>query len=222
MKKLQSAFAVLLCLMTAIVGFVGASKVSAASYPSKLSGIKKGAVLKYNGYDSLYYKTNSDYKIFCTTFHTANVGSSCSLSSSQWSEPVQAGVAAAIKKYNSNKSQKNYYYTELAINEFLYYYGGKNSVNRISTTRNVRNTAGVKTYYNAAVSGYNKANEKFDFKITNSKLTFSESGNYYVSNKITVKDTNGNLSKYSASVSGAKDAKIYNKSGNSFYVRVPK
>ena len=219
MKKLQYLVAVILCLVTAIIGTVG---VKAAAYPTKLSGIKKGAILKYNGYDSLYYKTNSNYKIFCTTFHTKGVGSSCSIASSQWSEPVQAGVAAIIKKYNSNKSQKNYYNAELAINEFLYYYSGKNSVNRISTTRDVRNTSGVKTYYNEAVSAYNKVNKKFSFKITNKSLTFSESGNYYVSNKITVKDENGNLSSYEPTVSGAKDAKIYNKSGNSFYIRVPK
>ena len=215
MKKLQGLFAVILCLVTAIVGMIG---VKAASYPTKLSGIKKGAVLNYNGYDSLYYKTNSDYKIFCTTFHTEGVGTSCKLSESQWSKAVQAGVAGAIKKYNSNKSQQNYYYAELAINEFLYYYGGKNSVNRISTTRDVRNSNGVKTYYNAAVSAYNNYNKGFDLKLDVSKLTFTESGNYYISNKVTVK----NADSYKTSLSGISGAEIYKKSSNSFYVRVPK
>ena len=215
MKKLQGLFAVVLCLVTAIVGMVG---VKAASYPSKLSGIKKGSVLTYNGYDSLYYKTNSNYKIFCTSFHIEGVGSSCSLSKTQWSEAVQAGVAGVIKKYNSNKSQQNYYNAELAINEFLYYYGGKNSVNRISTTRDVRNSNGVKAYYNAAVSAYNNYKKAFDLELNASKLTFTETPNYYVSNKITVK----NADSYKTSLSGIKGADIYKKSGNSFYVRVPK
>lgn len=219
MKKLQTLVAVFVCLLTAIVGMFS---VKAASYPTKITGIKKGAVLKYNGYDSLFYKTNSNYKMFCTKFHVADVGSSCTIAGSQWSKPVQAGVAAIVKKYNGSKSQKNYYYSELAINEFLYYYGGKDSKNRISTTRDVRNTAGVKPFYTEAVNAYKKANEKFDFKFTNSKITFSESGNYYVSNKLSVKDTNNNLTSYTATVSGAKGAEIYKKSGNSFYVRVPK
>lgn len=225
MTRLNKNFAIILCFVIALIGTLFTStKVEAASYPSSLSNVKKEATLKYNGYDSLFYKTTGNYKVFCTTFHTKNVGSSCKLASNQWSNSVQAGLAAIIDKYNGSQSQKNYYYAELATNEFLYYYSGKNSVNRISTVRDVRNTSGVKAFYDVAVNAYNKANKSFDLTLTTSsgKLTFSESGNYYLSNKITVKDKNGNLSNYTPIVSGAKDAKIYKKSGNSFYIRVPK
>lgn len=225
MTRLNKNFAIVLCFVIALVSILFTStKVKAASYPSSLSNVKAGATLKYNGYDSLFYKTTGSYKVFCTTFHTKNVGSSCKLASSQWSNSVQAGIAAIINKYNGSKSQKNYYYAELAMNEFLYYYGGKNSLNRISKVRDVRNTNGVKAFYDVAINAYNKAKKSFDLTVTTASgnLTFTDSGNYYISNKITIKDKNGNLSSYTPSVSGAKDVQIYKKSGNSFYIRLPK
>lgn len=220
MKKFLKIF---LSFLIMVVGFTSvSSSINAASYPTNLNNVKKGTVLKYNGYDSMYYKTSGNYKVFCTTFHTSNVGTKCSLSSSQWSLPVQSGVAAIIKKYNSNQTQKNYYYSELAVNEFLYYYSGKNSVNRISRTRDVRNTSGVKDFYAAAVKAYNDAKSTYKIKLSTNKLTFKLSGDYYISDKITVSALNGSVGSYKTSLSGDVKAEIYKKSGNSFYVRVAK
>ena len=214
---------IFLSFLIMVVGFTfTSSSINAASYPTSLNNVKKGTVLKYNGYESLYYKTSGNYKVFCTTFHIANVGTKCNLSSSQWSMPVQAGVAAIVKKYNSNQTQKNYYYSELAINEFLYYYSGKNSVNRISKTRDVRNTSGVKDFYNAAVKAYKDAKATYKLKLSASKINFKLSGDYYVSDKITVSAENGSVGNYKIALSGDVKSEVYKKSGNSFYVRVAK
>ena len=214
---------IFLSFLIMVVGFTfTSSSINAASYPTSLNNVKKVTVLKYNGYESLYYKTSGNYKVFCTTFRVANVGTKCNLSSSQWSMPVQAGVAAIVKKYNSNQTQKNYYYSELAINEFLYYYSGKNSVNRISKTRDVRNTSGVKDFYNAAVKAYKDAKATYKLKLSASKINFKLSGDYYVSDKITVSAENGSVGNYKIALSGDVKSEVYKKSGNSFYVRVAK
>ena len=220
---MHKLFKLFFSFLIAIVGLVGITSVKAAGYPTSIKGISTNSVLNYNGYDSLYYKTNGTYQMFCTTFHVPSVGSSCTLASSQWSTPVASGVAAIINKYNKEKSYKNYYYAELAMNEFLYYYGGKNSVNRISSSRDVRYAySTVKSYYNTAVNAYNAALKEYKIKLSTNNIIFNLSGNYYVSNKITVLSTNGSVGSYSVSVAGDVKGEVYNKSGNSFYIRVLK
>ena len=220
---MHKLFKLFLSFLVAFVGFIGIKSVKALSMPTSIKGIYHNTVLNYNGYDSLYFQSNGTYQVFCTTFHVPGVGSSCSISSSQWSTPVASGVAAIVDKYNTEKSYKNYYYAELAINEFLYYYNGKNSVNRISTVRDVRNAYSItKAYYTKAVDAYNAANKEYKISVSPSNVTFSLSGNYYVSNKLTVSSTNGSVGSYSVSLSGDVKAEVYNKSGNSFYIRVPK
>ena len=216
MSKLIRKMSILLCFVAVI--FVGLNKVSAA-LPNTISGINGSETLNYNGYDQMIYKTYSNGVVFCAKFHIQGVGSSCTLSSSNFSVPTQAGVAAIVDKYNASASKQNYYNAELALNEFLYYFETKDSNNRISTNRDVRNTSGVKAYYDAAVNAYNNAKANFEVKLStsSSKLDFTESDGYYVSNKITVSGTD----KYAVSLSGSKDAKVYNQSGNSFYVRIP-
>ena len=210
-----------LCLILTIVSMFGINSVKAASYPSKLSGVNKNYLINYSGFN-LYYKTYSGGYAFCTSFHVQGVGKSCSLSKTQWSKPVQVGVAAVVKKYNSNKSAKNYYYSELAINEFLYYYSGKNTVNRISSYSDVRNYTGVKDFYNVAVNAYNDAKQEYKLSLSPNTINFKLSGNYYISDKITVKATKGSVGTYSTSLSGDVKAEIYNKKGNEFYIRVKK
>ena len=210
-----------ICFVLTIVSVFGITNVKAASYPSKLSGVSKNYLINYSGFN-LYYKTYSGGYAFCTSFHVQGVGTSCSLSKTQWSKPVQAGVAAVIKKYNSSKSAKNYYYSELAINEFLYYYSGKNTVNRISSYSDVRSYSGVKDFYNVAVTAYNDAKQEYKLSLSPSTINFKLSGDYYVSDKITVKSSKGSVGTYSAALSGDVKAEIYNKKGNDFYVRVKK
>ena len=218
---MSKIFKTFLSVLIAFISVFSISSVQAASYPSKLTNVNKNYLINYSGYN-LYYKTYSGGYVFCTSFHVQGVGTSCTLSKNQWSIPVQAGVAAVVKKYNSNKTARNYYYAELAINEFLYYYSGKNSVNRISSYYNVRNYTGVKDFYNAAVDAYNEAKKEYKLELTPSNIDFKLSGDYYVSDKITVKATEGEVGKYSVSLSGDVKAEVYNKDGNSFYVRVKK
>ena len=147
MKKKNKILSLFLCAIVALMGFFKIFQVKAVTYPSELTNIRKEGILNYTGFASLYYKLNDDYKIFCTTFHVENVGTTCSLSSKQWKTPVQVGVAAIIDKYNANPTKQNYYYAELAINEFLYYYSSKDVVNKISSSIEFRNLNVVKTFY---------------------------------------------------------------------------
>ena len=218
MKKILKG---LFSFLIALVSIFSMTSVNAESYPNKLKKKKKNYLINYSGYN-LYYKTYSGGYAFCTSFHVQGVGTSCSLSSIQWSRPTQAGVAAIIKKYNSNKSQKNYYYAELAINEFLYYKETGNTVNRISSYYNTRNFNGVKDYYKVAVDAWNDAKKDYKISLSPSTINFRQSGDYYISDKITVSSTGGDTASYDVTLDGDVKAEVYNKSGNSFYVRVKK
>ena len=218
---MKNILKVLFSFFVALVSVFSITSVNAESYPNKLTNVKKNYLINYSGYN-LYYKTYSGGYAFCTTFHVQGVGTSCTLSNSQWSDPAKAGIAAIIKKYNSNKTQKNYYYAELAINEFLYYKETGKSVNRISSYYDTRNFNGVKDYYKVAVDAYEDAKKDYKISLSPSNIEFKLSGDYYVSDKITVSASGGNVDDYSISLSGDVKAEVYNKSGNSFYVRVNK
>ena len=216
MKKKLS---IVLCFVLAIVGIFTNNIKANAALPNSISGISATKTLNYNGYDQMLYKTYGGGIVLCSSFHVQGVGPSCTLSSSQWSMPTQAGVAAIVIKYNSSPSERNYYDAELALNEFLYYYETKSSTNRISSTRDVRNTSGVKAFYDNAVNAYNEAKSNFAIKLTaeGNKLTFKLDGDNYISNKVTVSGTD----KYDISLSGIDGAEVYNKKDNSFYIKVP-
>ena len=218
MKKILKG---LFSFLIALVSIFSMTSVNAESYPNKLTNVKKNYLINYSGYN-LYYKTYSGGYAFCTSFHVQGVGTSCSLSYTQWSRPTQAGVAAIIKKYNSKKTKKNYYYAELAINEFLYYKETGNTVNRISSYYNTRNFNGVKDYYKVAVDAWNDAKKDYKISLSPSTINFKQSGDYYVSDKITVSSTGGDTASYDVTLDGDVKAEVYNKSGNSFYVRVKK
>ena len=218
MRRICKAF---LSLLIAFISVFCVTRVQAASYPSKLTGVNKNYLINYSGYN-LYYKTYSGGYAFCTSFHVQGVGTSCSLSSKQWSKPTQAGIAAIIKKYNSNKSAKNYYYAELAINEFLYYRETGDTVNRISSYNDVRNYTGVADFYKAAVSAYDAAKKAYTVSITPKTVSFKLSGDYYYSDKITVNPSDGSVASYGVKLTGDVKSEVYGLKGNSFYVRVKK
>ena len=136
----------LLVFVIGIASILGAKSVNAL--PNSISGVNAGELISYDGGPRLYHKTYGNGVVFCTTFYVQGVGSSCKLSSDQWSYPVAAGIAAIIEKYNASPSTRNYYNAELAINRFLYDYETKASVN------NVRSVTGVEEFYNAAVNAY--------------------------------------------------------------------
>ena len=198
----------LLVFVIGIVSMIGTSGVNAL--PNSIDGITKESVISYDGGISLYHKVYGNGVVFCTAFNIDGVGTSCKLSSEQWSYAGAAGVAAIIDKYNASPSTQNYYYSELAINKFLYDYETKDEVNNISVVD------AIKPYYDAAVKAYNDAKKDFNISLSADKLTFTLSGDSYVSNKVTVSGNDN----YTISLSGVEGA-TYEQSGNDFYVKVP-
>ena len=198
----------LLVFVIGIVSIIGTSGVNAL--PNSIDGITKESVISYDGGISLYHKVYGNGVVFCTSFNIDGVGTSCKLSSEQWSYAGAAGVAAIIDKYNSSPSTQNYYYAELAINKFLYDYETKDEVN------NIRVVDAIKPYYDAAVKAYNDAKKDFNISLSADKLTFTLSGDSYVSNKVTVSGNDN----YTISLSGIEGA-TYEQNGNEFYVKVP-
>ena len=198
----------LLVFVVGIVSMIGTSGVNAL--PNSISGVNAGELISYDGGPRLFHKTYGNGVVFCTTFYVQGVGSSCTLSNSQWSNPSAQGIAAIINKYNASASTRNYYYAELAINKFLYDYETKASVNDVMLYGD------MKSFYDAAVNAYNNAKKDFNISLSTDKLTFSLNGDNYISNKVTVSGSD----KYSISVSGVEGAS-YEQNGNDFYVKVP-
>ena len=198
----------LLVFVIGIVSMIGTIGVNAL--PDSIDGVNAGELISFDGGPNLYNKTYGNGVAFCATFHVQGVGSSCKLSSSQWSYAGASGVAAIIEKYNASPSTQNYYYAELAINKFLYDYETKDEVN------NVRVVDAIKPYYDAAVKAYNDANKDYNISLSADSLTFTLNGDNYVSDKVTV---SGNTN-YTITLSGVEGAS-YEKNGNDFYVKVP-
>ncbi len=218
MKRFVS---IIFSVLIAFISVFGITSAKAASYPSKLENVNKNYLINYSGYN-LYYKTYSGGYVFCTSFHVQGVGTSCTLSNNQWSTPTQAGIAAIVKKYNSNKTAQNYYYAELAINEFLYYKETADKTNRISSVNDVRNYTGVADYYREAVKAYDQAKAKYTITLSPSTVNFKLVGDYYISDKITVKQSNGAVGGYGIHLSGDVKSELESKNGNEFYIRVKK
>ena len=205
MKNIIKSF--LIVLITGIISIVGISNVDAL--PNSISGVDHSELISFEGGINLYYKKYNSGVAFCTTFMVQGVGSSCTLSSSQWNTPIAAGIGAIVEKYNSAPSKQNYYNAELAINKFLYDYE-KNPVN------NVRTVSGVDAFYTAAVTAYNDAKKNFDITLNTDKLTFKLDGDKYISNKVNVSGSE----KFTITVSGVEGIS-HEQDGNEFYVTVP-
>jgi len=204
----------LLVFVIGIVSLIGINKINAL--PTSISGVNAGELISYDGSVNLFYKTYGNGVFMCTTFHVPGVGSNCSLSTRQWSDPTAQGVAAIIEKYNAAPSVKNYYYAELAINEFLYYRETGNSVNKIRQNEETRNLSGVKSFYDVAVNAWNDAKKDFNISLNTDKLVFTLIGDNYISNKVTVSGSD----KYTINLSGV-DGASYEQNGNEFFVKVP-
>ena len=197
----------LVVLMIGIISMLGISSVNAV--PNSISGVNHDELISFEDGPNLYYKHYNGGVAFCTTFMVQGVGSSCTVSSSQWNTPIASGIAAIIEKYNAAPSKQNYYNAELAINKFLYDYE-KDPVN------NIRTVSGSTTFYDAAVNAYNEAKKNFDITLNTDKLTFKLEGDKYISNKVTVSGSE----KYTITVSGVEGVS-YEQKGNDFYVTVP-
>ena len=205
-------------LIITLLTIFGSQKVLAAR-PNSIGPVQTGQTVGGKTFFPIKY-TNS-YKVFCTSGINVDVpyGRTCKLmTSGQWDEATQAGVAAIITEYkngNIKGTYNSYWYAEMAINSYI------KPGSMIVRAENGENDTLVKSLVSKAKTAANKANAKFEVELSDSKLVFTKSGNYYVSNTIKVKDKNNYLDSFSVSVSGTKGVEVINKKSDSFQVRFP-
>ncbi len=186
MKKIKILFTLLVISILLI-----ANNTNIKAFNSEIGPVQTGNEGNYNGYDYMPFKKASNKAVFCTMFHLAIPSSRCSLLN-DWSDPVKAGVATIINEAQASNSNmtENYYYAELAINQFLYYYNGRQTDNRISSSRSTNEILGSykERYYDKAVREYYRVNGYEDVSLTR---TYGKSS-YNLSND----DSNNILTKY--------------------------
>ena len=231
-KVIGIALGILAIIVLVFLGFkfftskedleTGEKKVDLSGFPSSLSQIYEGVTVQYSS-AWFHHKYNDQYSAFCTKFllsTPAANGQSCKLitNSDQWDTPTQAAIGAIIADVTGGKNgkmtdMKKYYYGELAINQYLYE-TGKDSNNKIGSDSS---NSEVQRLVTLAKKAYTEAKETLNVTLTPTSPKLTLSGNYYISDTITIKGS----SSYSVALSGVSGAEVYNKSGNTFKVRIP-
>ena len=192
------------------------------------------------------YYTSASTIVYCTAYDkTTPAGTGVEFSEIVWNSDttknnkIAAGVAAIINKagiyskedarhydsengYYSYPSQ-TYYYAEFAINEFLSDYNGcvdcevkSGTPDEVKSYFNSYSTL-YATYYDAAVTAYNNYSSG-GISLSTSSLTFTRSGDYYISNTITVTKNQPSGTVYYTPTTSAGEIVT---SGDTFYVKVP-
>ena len=207
---------IIMFLFTITLTIVGGQKVLAAQ-PTKVGPVVAGQIVGGKTYFPI--KTAGNYKAFCTSGINVDVpsGRTCTLiTNGQWSEGAQAGVAAIIEEYNNGKisgKYNSYWYAEMAINSYI------RPGSMIVRAENGEQDSIVKSLVAKAKEAEKKASAKFTLTTSNNELTFTKSGDNYVSNKITVSGTY--IYSFNVTVSGTNNVKVINKTSNSFQVSFP-
>ena len=220
MKKSSSKITkVILSFIIAIfLTIVGGQKVLAA-HPSQIGTISAGETVG----DKTFFpiKSAGNYKAFCTSGINTDIplNRTCELiTNGQWNEATQAGVATIINEYKNNKINgyyNSYWYTEVAINSYI------NPGSMIVRAENAEEDSLVKSLVAKAKEAEKRASANLSISFSANNLTFNKNGNNYISNVITVKDSNGYLDSFEVSVSGTNGVKVINKTNNSFQVSFP-
>ncbi len=166
MKKSIKIILPLIVLLTLLI--INFTNIGANS--QSIGPITSTTLLKYNGIDSLYYKKANNKAVFSTLFQEKKTSTGNCVLMDNWSEGIKAGIATIINLANTENSNLNrseseqYYYAELAINEFLYDMqlqetGTSNYKNHIPQS-NSRSTSQILgsyyRYYEEAVKTYDK------------------------------------------------------------------
>lgn len=238
-KIIAIALGVIAALVLVFLGFkifmskedlsTGTKKVDLSKFPSTLSTISEGESLGSMSTAFFHHKYNDKYSVFCTQFRmNSPAGKSCKIiTDNQWGVPTQAAIAAIIDYTRgttgggSKVSDMNkYYYGELAINQFLWEQNGKDP-NSNQYVGNIGTSSEVQKLVKIAGKARDKAKATFNVTLSPANPTLTKSGNYYVSNTITVKDSGGYLDSYTVSLTGTSGAEVFDKSGNTFKVRIP-
>ena len=207
---------IIMFLFTITLAIVGGQKVLAAQ-PSKVGPIVTGQTV--GGKTFFPIKSAGNYKAFCTSGINVGVpyGRTCTLiTNGQWTDAKQAGVAAIIDEYNKGNIKgyyNSYWYAEVAINSYI------RPGSMIVRAENAEQYSLVKSLVAKAKEAEKKASGKITISASNNALTFTKSGDNYVSNKITISGTY--IDSYDVSVSGTKNVKVINKTNDSFQVSFP-
>lgn len=223
MKKLN-----IICFIFAIC-FFSVNRVF-AGFPSNLSNITQS--LSSFQESGAGFGTNvkastslAGVPIICTDHYAPTpVGSSCTLIDSEsgdgWSKKIRAGVAAIINEsksaFSTSEVTPEFLSATIAINSFL----GDKGIEM--TNKNITSGAisAMESQYKVLVNRYLElANDAYNnyatatLSLSTKTLTFTKSGDNYVSNAISV-TTNG-------SYNVTTNKGTVNKNGNSFTITVP-
>ena len=213
----------LMCFLIAfVVLFIGNFKVKAASkvvssFPDSIT-TKRNDLMTQNTI-RIYKKTYNGGKAMCTAF-SKNAANNKSCSAVAWNsddtknKKIAAGVGAIITKARAGSSSisswTNYFYAEMAINEFLYRYNGKNSTNNVSAHASgwskVTANKTYKSLYAAGVNAYNNFGKdygNFSVELRNPTLTISGT-TVTATVKVTCRDASGSVKACNLSSKRAK------------------
>lgn len=219
MKKIYKNIFVL--LITLFIGFVNVK-----AFPNSIGPINQsGSKLTLNKEDTLALKYYDSTAVFCTEFHktTPATGKTCTLTDTWKDKKINAGVASIIEKVGAvpvdGSSVSKYYYGELAINEFLCNSGIETSVTCVSNKRGPEEVLGETSEYYKWYLEAIKVRDSYvgtaSIKLDKTDLTFTKTGENYVSNTVTV--TKNLDTDYTVTTSIGNVVK----NGNSFYISIP-
>ena len=210
MKKILSVF-----LFVAFIFLLNA-KVKAykvvSSFPNTITSSTTGLMTQDS--TNIYAKFYGDGRAFCTRFWNNFASTTCSatwwnsdytnetdLTKITKNRRIAAAVGAMINKARSlsGGSQNQidtdvYFYTEMAINNFLYNYNGKLSVNNVARLRNWSNISSRATYkaiYSAGTTAYDEYG-KNTAQFSNLNVSKDDSGKITATANLTCYDSKGN------------------------------
>ena len=164
-----------------------------SSFPSSITADYNG-IITQDGVNIYSKGFNDTGRAFCTLFWNDFKTGTCN--ATWWSQnatenkKIAVAVGAMINKARSLSGGSGsidtdvYFYTEMAINYFLYNYNGKHSENNVSTLRNWSNVSSRATYkaiYADGTAAYNNfgksraifSGAKIEKDPENNKITFS-------------------------------------------------
>lgn len=153
---------------------VTAAETIVSGFPASISATYSGTVTMPYGTTIMNKFYNNAGRAFCTAFwYNAPTGTCSAIkwnSDATKNKKIAVAIGAMINKTRTltgNTEHPNsigadqYFYGEMAINNFLYNYNGKNSINNVSSLAKwstISANATYKSIYSAGVTAYNNFN----------------------------------------------------------------
>lgn len=204
MEKLKKVF---LSLLLMVIVFSGNSNVSAATeFPSTIDAVR-GEHIEYSSVGMAYKYTTDGIDLYCVEKDKLGPNGIATLMTNQFSDGVAAGLASIIKPVeDGNKEQ--YYWASIAVHLYA-----ESDYDKASS----EDIARVQSVINAAKAVENSVNS-FNISASVDSKILKESGDYYVSNAVTV---NNNGDSYDVTINN-QNAEVIDKTSTSFKIRIPK